>query len=170
MAKGQDAGPAAPPRDFSKLLSTLFLVVNILVMIGGAGVVYKYSMGWEPPTLTEAKLFAELRRKPAANASDPLIYTMDKFTVNLDGEPKRTIRVEINLEMLDEAAFEEIMNIETRAKARDSMIRIFNSKSFSELEPLQGKLFLKDEILNRLNGILVSGVVRDVYFTDFVVQ
>ncbi len=159
-----------PPKDFSKLLMTLFLAVNVLVMAGGAAAVFLFSMGWEHPKLTEEKLYADLRRVPSSDPENPLIYTMDKFTINLDGEPRRTIRFEVNLEMLDDEAFEEVMNIESRAKARDAILRLMNRKSFSELEPLQGKLFLKDEIIKEMNGILEKGVVRNVFFSDFVVQ
>ncbi len=166
----QAKAPAKPPKDYSKLLISLFMVLNILVMGGGGAAVFLFSMGWEHPKLTEEKLFEELRRVPASDPQNPLIYTMEKFTINLDGEPRRTIRMEINLEMLNDEAFEEVMNIESRAKARDAILRLMNKKSFSELEPLQGKLFLKDEIIKEMNGILSNGVVRNVYFSDFVVQ
>ena len=100
----------------------------------------------------------------------PLVYTMDKFTVNLGGEPKRTIRMEVNLQMLGQEGFEEVMEPENRAKARDRIVSILNEKEFSDLESIQGKLFLKDRIAMEVNTLLQRGVVKDVYFSDFVVQ
>ncbi|MNL31404.1 flagellar basal body-associated protein FliL [compost metagenome] len=100
----------------------------------------------------------------------PLIYTMDKFTVNLEGEPKRTIRLEVNLQLLGAEGFEEVMEPENRAKARDQIVRILNDKNFSDLESIQGKLFLKDKIASEVNHLLKKGVVKDVFFSDFVVQ
>lgn len=95
---------------------------------------------------------------------------MDKFTVNLGGEPKRTIRLEVNLQMLGKDGFEEIMEPGNRAKARDRIVKLLNDNSFANLESIQGKLFLKDKIAFEVNSILTSGVVKDVFFSDFVVQ
>jgi len=92
------------------------------------------------------------------------------LTVNLGGEPKKTIRMEVNLEMLGKDGYEEVINTENRAKARDRIVRVLNEKSFQELESIQGKLFLKDRIAFEVNSVLKKGVVKDVFFTDFVVQ
>lgn len=106
----------------------------------------------------------------ASDALTPFLEKLDKFTVNLAGEPRRTIRLEVNLEMLNEESFEEVMDISRVPKIRDRIVAILNEKSFSDLESIQGKLFLKDRITNEVNSILDKGVVKDVYFSDFVVQ
>ncbi|MNU01437.1 flagellar basal body-associated protein FliL [compost metagenome] len=62
------------------------------------------------------------------------------------------------------------MEPENRAKARDQIVRILNDKNFSDLESIQGKLFLKDKIASEVNQLLRKGVVKDVFFSDFVVQ
>ena len=95
---------------------------------------------------------------------------MDKFTVNLEGELRRTIRLEVNLQMLGKEGFEEVMEPENRAKARDRILKILNEKGFAELDTIQGKLFLKDRIAEEVNQILKKGIVKEVYFSDFVVQ
>ena len=100
----------------------------------------------------------------------PMIYTMDKFVVNLSGQPRRTIRVQVNLDMLSALSFEEIMDSENRAKARDRIVRLLNEKTFTDLESIQGKLFLKDKIVEEVNKVLKVGLVKDVYFTDFVMN
>ncbi len=55
-------------------------------------------------------------------------------------------------------------------KIRDRIVAILNEKSFSNLEGIQGKLFLKEKIATEINTILEHGVVKDVYFSEFVVQ
>ena len=130
---------------------------------------YLGTLGWHPPKITEAQLQAE-RGLDKANDAGPLIYTMDKFTVNLDGEPRRVIRLEVNLEMLNKDGFEEVINTDNRAKARDKIVQILNNKTFNDLETIQGKLFLKDQIATEINAFLHEGVVKDIYFTEFAVQ
>ncbi len=157
------------------ILQIAFAVTNLAITGLGVFWVYSATIGWHAPSITETQL-AEQRAAEEASlehegeGTGPLIYTMDKFTVNLSGEPKRSIRIEVNLEMLGKDGFEEVINNDNRAKARDRIVRILNDKTFGELESIQGKLFLKDRIATELNGILDKGVVKDVYFSEFVVQ
>lgn len=154
-----------------KILTALFALVNLGVTGFGAYLVYSSTLGWKEPKITEDSIQLDPSYiYKEQTGSVPYVYTLDKFTVNLGGEPRRTVRLEVNLHMLGKEAFEEVMLIENRARVRDRIVRVLNEKSFSELESIQGKLFLKDKIAMEVNGILNSGVVKDVYFTDFVVQ
>ena len=96
------------------------------------------------------------------------MYTMPVFTVNLTGNPSRLIRIEMTFEMLDKDGFEEI--VRNSPRARDEIVRYLNSKSFDDLETIQGKLALKDGIAVALNQSMKTGVVKDIYFNEFLVQ
>lgn len=168
--KKKEEAPAAPPKDKAKLMQIVFLVLNLGVMGAGLFMVYKSTLGFHPPVITDESLAAETEKAATEAEKGQLLFTMDKFTVNLGGEPRRSIRLEINLEMLTEDSFEEIMRPENRAKARDRILRLLGEKSFTELETMQGKLFLKDKIAQEINTMLAGGVVKDVFYTDFVVQ
>lgn len=169
MAETQAQAPAKT-RNVGAILQVAFAVLNLAVLGGGAYMVYASTMGWENPKVTEEMAARELASTSNEADTTPLVYTMDKFTVNLGGEPKRTIRLEVNLQMLGKEGFEEVMEPENRAKARDRIVRLLNEKPFAELDSIQGKLFLKDKIAGEVNGILHRGVVKDVFFSDFVVQ
>lgn len=146
-----------------------FMVLNFAVVGGGGYLVYASTIGWHSPTITEESLMHGLASVKEEDLA-PFIYTMEKFTVNLGGEPKRTIRIEVNLEMLNKDGFEEVINTEHRAQARDKIVRLLNDSGFFELESIQGKLFLKDKIAYEVNSILKRGIVKNVFFSDFVVQ
>lgn len=152
-----------------KILMGLLIAVNVSVLGIGTYWVYISTIGYDFPKVTESSL-----REPASLkdkfGDTPMIYTMDKFTANLSGVPKRTIRLQVNLDMISPLAFQEIMDFEYRAKARDRIVRILNEKTVDELESIQGKLFLKDKIVSEVNQILDKGLVKDVYFTDFVMN
>ena len=169
MAEEKKSEDKSKSLNVALIMKVGFIVLNLAVTGGGGYLVYASTIGWQSPTLTEEKL---MRGIASLNESElsPFIYTMDKFTVNLGGEPKRTIRLEINLEMLGKEGFEEVINTEHRAKARDRIVRLLNDSGFSDLESIQGKLFLKDKIANEVNSILKKGVVKSVFFSDFVVQ
>ena len=165
-----EAKPAAAKKNLGPILQIAFAVLNLSVMGVGAYLVYASTIGWQSPSISDEQAEREIASVASETDAGPLVYTMDKFTVNLGGEPKRTIRLEVNLQMLGKEGFEEVMEPENRAKARDRIVRLLNEKSFSELETIQGKLFLKDKIAGEVNGILKKGVVKDVFFSDFIVQ
>jgi len=151
------------------ILKLGFILLNVAVTGGGGYLVYASTIGWSSPTITEESLMRGLASVKEEDLA-PFIYTMEKFTVNLGGEPKRTIRIEVSLEMLSKDGFEEVINTEHRAQARDKIVRLLNDSGFSELESIQGKLFLKDKIAYEVNSILKKGIVKNVFFSDFVVQ
>ena len=152
-----------------KIAIALLLSANMGCLMLGSYWVFMGTLGHEPQAITESKsrLPASIQEK---FATAPLIYTMDKFIVNLSGIPKRTIRLQVNLDMIGPESFQEIMNLEKRAKARDQIVRVLNDKTFDDLESIQGKLFLKDKIVEEVNKLLDKGLVKDVYFTDFVMN
>ncbi len=170
MSEAQQAAPAKKPADKGLILQISFAVLNLGVMGVGTYLVYASTIGWQSPKITEEQASREMASVNEAEDNTPMIYTMDSFTVNLGGEPKRTIRLEVNLQMLGKDGFEEVMEPENRAKTRDRIVRLLNEKSYSELDSIQGKLFLKDKIAGEVNQILKRGVVKDVFFSDFVVQ
>jgi flagellar FliL protein len=170
MSKEKEAATKEekPPKDWGKLLTLLFMVVNLATLGGGAFLVYSSTLGFHPPVITEKDAEVELKKKQEGQEANPVVYTMDPFVVNLEGQPRRIIRTVLSLEMLDEDGFEEVVRL--GAKTRDSIVRLLNGKSYSDVETVQGKLFLKDQIASILNQELKTGVVKDVFFNEFVVQ
>jgi flagellar FliL protein len=168
MAEEEKEGQAEEKKDRSGLFKLLFLVLNLAVVGGGAALTYFNTLGYQEPYINETTEEAKLAEMRAYMEQNPIIYTMEPFTVNLRGRPKRSIRMEMSVEMLSEQGFEELIRV--GGKARDEIVHILNGKKFEELESIQGKLFLKDQIARRINSYLKSGVVKDIYFSDFVVQ
>lgn len=161
--------PLSMKQIVKKLIVAVLIALNLSVLGLGTHWVFISTLGYDFPKVTESGL-----REPASLKEKfgqaPMIYTMDKFIVNLSGMPKRTIRLQVNLDMISPTAFQEIMDFDNRARARDKIVRILNEKTFDDLESIQGKLFLKDKIVVEVNQILNKGLVKDVYFTDFVMN
>lgn len=151
------------------LLNSLLVILNLCGLATGSYWVYASTIGYESPYIVEEQL-RQPASLPEAIEKGMNIYTMDKFLVNLAGQPQRQILLQINLDMLNAQSFTEIMDADKTARARDSIIRLLNDKSFSDVETIQGKLFLKDKIVEEVNKVLHVGLVKEVYFTDFVVR
>ena len=167
--KEESGGGEVKKRDFSKLMLPLFAVLNLAVVGGGAFLTYKATIAYEPPSLREPAAAEALKKSmELAGPQEPIMFTMPGFVVNLAGQPRRLIKVEMTFEMLDKDGFEEI--VRNSPAARDAIVRILNRKTFDDVETIQGKLFLKDQIAVTLNQTMRAGVVKDIYFNDFLVQ
>jgi flagellar FliL protein len=47
---------------------------------------------------------------------------------------------------------------------------MLSSKTYDDIKTLEGKFQLREEIISILNQHLNSGKIKNVYFTDFIVQ
>lgn len=98
-----------------------------------------------------------------------LMFPLETFTVNLLSESgRRYLKCELNLEMGGKELSPELE--EKKPVFRDIIIRILSSKSLEEISTAKGKEKLKEQIVNEINLRLKDGKVKNVYFTDFVVQ
>jgi flagellar protein FliL len=157
-----------PKRDIKKIIAMAYVAMNLGAMGVGSYLVFASTIGYQSPLATSLELDREISAFRKTLLERPMLYTLETFNTNLDGLPRRLIRVEMNLEMLDAEGFEEIINL--GAKGRDTIVRIINGKTYEDIETLQGKLHLKNDIITHLNKELSQGVVKNVYFSDFVVQ
>jgi flagellar FliL protein len=101
---------------------------------------------------------------PSAN-----IFPMEPFIVNIyDGQELRYLKVKVELEMVSPAIKTEIEG--RMAPIRDSVLILLSAKTLQDVQDVQGKNTLKDEILMAINKNIPPGKIVKVYFTDFVVQ
>jgi flagellar FliL protein len=151
-----------------KFLKFGFIAINIVSMCAGLGLVYASTLGGESPIVREENEIKRLEAKRDQRDETPYVFTMDKFTVNLDGYPRRIVQAEVNLELLDKTGYEQVIRL--GSKGRDAVVKILNGKQFDEIETLQGKLRLKEQISTTLNDLMVEGVIKNVYFTELIVK
>ncbi len=159
---------AAPPRNLKKILSFIFAGFNVAVLGVGVYLVYMATLGVQDRKLSNEQAERNLATFEESLRGNPVIYNMTPFNTNLDGLPRRLVRLDLSLEMMDEEGYEEVIGIQPQA--RDSVMRILNSKTFGDVETVQGKLQLKNQIIAELNTSLKKGVVKNVYFNELVVQ
>ena len=97
------------------------------------------------------------------------IFSLDTFIVNLaDKGGKRYLRMTIDLELDSEELESEV---EKRLpQVRDSILTVLPTKRFDDISSAKGKTALRDQMLERINGLLARGRVTNIYFREFVVQ
>lgn len=170
-AKGEKKKFKKPSFSLKGLLAMapkLLIGLNIVAMGIGGYLSYLGTVGMTPETIREAEA-AKFIYDEEVFKGKPIIYSLEPFTVNLaDTEDDRVVQVKVTLEMIDENGFEEVVSM--GAHARDKIVSILNGKRFQELQTIQGKLFLKDEITVALNQQLKQSFIKDIYFSRFVLQ
>jgi flagellar FliL protein len=94
---------------------------------------------------------------------------LDPFIVNLADQPEiRYLKITLKLEVENEAAAAELTA--RVAQIRDTVLVLLSSKDANTVRSPQGKFQLRDEITQRVNGLLPRPSLRSTYFTEFVVQ
>lgn len=108
----------------------------------------------------------------AAKFLDPKgrsVVNLGAFTVNLRGSGGgRLLRAEVQLEV-ENRQLEAVES--NKPPLRDAVLTLASDYTFADLEGVDGKTHLRDEMLARVNGVLDDRAqVKRVYFTEFIVQ
>lgn len=103
-------------------------------------------------------------------AEDPAkLFITENFTVNLsDSKGSHFAKVDVVIEAGDDSVRGEIERI--LPKIRDFIVVVLSSKTYDQVASVDGREFLREEIRNKINGYLTRGQIKDVYFTQFIVQ
>lgn len=96
-------------------------------------------------------------------------YDMGDFTVNLD-EPdyKRYIKVVVTFGAFDKKLGEELE--EKQPQIRDSINKILRSKNVEDVCSAKGMDNVAKEMIDKVNSILSSGKIDNVYFPSILIQ
>ena len=152
----------------------IFILLILLILLGGGGYA-AYHFGIVDMLLgsisssnatEEAKPAEEGGAAPTAPSTT---VPVQPFVVNLANPiGSKHVRLSMDLEMIDAKAAEQLN--QEMVKVLDSVILLLSSKTYADLAPLEGKLQLKNEIVERVNLILGGPKVVKVYFTDMIFQ
>ncbi len=182
MAKEDQAAVEAPAEGGSK--KKLFIIVGAaVVVLVIAGVVAFLMMGRGDKKKEGADAHGAPAAADAGHGTAPAVdghgaagaagastvFPLEPFIVNIyDGQDLRYLKVKIELEMVNPMVKGELDS--HLAAVRDAILVVLTTKTLQEVQDVQGKNQLREEILTAISKILAQGKVSKVYFTDFVVQ
>lgn len=165
-AKEKPTADQAPPK---KTFPVKWVIIGILalILIGG-GVFFALSYFSESGSSPNGDATATKVDKPE-KVEAGVMYPMEPFIVNLlDKGGKRYLKVRMELELPNENLTNELTR--RKAQLRDTILLLLTSKSFDNVNRLEGKFQLRSELMFRINQVLQTGKIQALYFTEFVVQ
>lgn len=142
------------------LLRWIILALVLVLLAGGGFLGYKFFMGPDDDEAAEDR--------PVDPRSTEIVE-LEPFVVNLaDPLGRRYLRTRLQVEVIDRSAARDVERFMPRV--RDSIILLLSSKSYADLDSMEKKIQLRNEIVERLNQFIGQGKVVKVYFSEFVVQ
>jgi flagellar protein FliL len=148
----------------SRTKMMIIIAVGVVLLIGVGIGAYLFFSSDKSLTPEQEQALMERRAKEIGPMVD-----IESFIVNiLDEGEVRYLKAAITLEA-DTAEVAAELN-QRMPQIKDSILLLIGNKTFAELSDLQGRLQLRAELLNRVNSLLLTGKVKRIYFTDFVVQ
>lgn len=156
--------PEAPaPRKRFSMKQIIILGGIFFILVGGGFFAYTF--------LFSAKGDKHHKEKPekkkVVEEEKPVLFKMEPFVVNLMDEG-RFMKIGIEVQLADKK-FEKLVE-ERIPLLRDAVIILLSSKSFAAISGPEGKFQLKDELLVRINQAIGQDVVKNLFFTEFVIQ
>ncbi len=185
------AAGAAPKKKLNISPIQIGLSLQLIVLIGAGALIVKGSLFVKRPDLSEHTLVETAIESLRDDEKKIEIVDLEEFVVNLS--TKAILKTHIQLEVSDA---EVTSFLKARKPAiRSRVLALLGTQSAEQSQMIQGKLLLKDAIREALNEELtehresgrkpasvdantanahedlnaLEGIIRDVYFVDFVV-
>lgn len=164
---------SAPPRSSKMDMVLVALVALNVAGLGGLG--FAVSRLWQ--NFQTLKLSQEKKESPEPAETNPLgkelqpaklgvLYGLEAFLVNIPSEQgTKFLQLQMEFE-LSEPALEDELN-RKKAAIRDTVIVQLSSKSFQQLRGARAMRDLQQDLLKSVNQLLVTGKVKEIYFTQF---
>ena len=148
-----------------------FVAVALIALLcgaGGAGGAIFLIPPPAPPPAVEAEEVAAVVEEEAAPFGERVL-DLDPFVVNVgdEGYP-RYLKLDLAFELDSPESLESLQ--QRVPQVRDMTILLLSSKRLTELSDFEGKALLKEDLRDRVSGLLADGSVQSVMFTEFVVQ
>lgn len=138
------------------------IIIGLLIFLAAMGASYLLMKSLMAPLLPKTE---ETSKEVTVSGG---LVSAGVFTTNVGSAAgNRYLKVEVTLEVSDKKSAEAEETKTYMPIVRDSIFTLLSSKQVEDLEDRQA---LKEEMKKDLNKKLGKGFIKNVYFTDFIVQ
>ena len=151
------------------MVQKILILLNLVIVLAGAGLVF-YSHNMLKPEPTNQAAEAEKMKTDALESSQIQPVPIKKFVVNIHSKSTRLRYLDLEMNILP---FHEDQKELIKANEhifKDIVIEIASHLDPDELDSVTGKILLENKIKKQVNAKLGQPVVKQIYFSGFVVQ
>jgi flagellar FliL protein len=117
-----------------------------------------------------APLMPKVETASKTNVENGTLVAVPEFTTNIsDSAGNRYLKVEVSVELGDKKNAEAEKVKTFMPIVRDSILTILSSKTVADLD-VRNRSNIKQEIQNDLNNKLGKDFIKNIYFTNFIMQ
>ena len=150
---------------FQKIL----LIANLVIVLAGTGVVFYSHFMIKPEPTDQDQQTLDLVEN-AQKSTEVKAIPIKKFVVNLHSRQTRLRYLDIEMNVLPFYESQSEIIKQNEHLFKDSVIEISSRLSPDDLNTLSGKILLESRIKKQVNTKLGQPVVKQIYFSGFVVQ
>lgn len=163
MDNDDDLAGGRPVKGKKKLV----IIVAVVLLLAGAGLVFSGVLGGgkkEKPKEEEPKAAAE------ALVNKPAYYDLPEFLVNLSTGSGKTsfLKMAVTLELKNQASVAVVDA--NKPRILDAFNTYLRELRPSDLSGSAGIYRLREELIARINSTVEEGLVKDILFSEIIVQ
>lgn len=151
------------------MLQKILIILNLVVVLAGAGLVfYSHNILKPEPTNQVAEALDLKNQALAQSQLQPV--AIKKFVVNLLSRQSRLRYLDLEMNIL---TFHEDQKELVKANEhifKDVVIEIASQLAPEDLDTVTGKILLENKIKKQVNAKFGQPVVKQIFFSGFVVQ
>ncbi len=150
-------------------MQKILIIVNLVVVLAGAGLVY-YSHFMIKPEPTNQAAEEENLKKEASEKSKIEPVPIKKFVVNLHSGSSRLRFLDLEMNVLTFHADQKELVKSSEHIFKDIVIQVAAQMEASDLDSMTGKITFESRVKKAVNEKLGQPVVKQIYFSTFVIQ
>lgn len=150
-------------------MQKILILVNLVVVVLGAGLVY-YSHFMIKPERTNQKAEEENLKNEASEKSRIEPVAIKKFVVNLHSGTSRLRYLDLEMNVLTFHADQRELVKSAEHIFKDVVIDVASKMEPGDLDSVTGKIAFESRVKKAVNERLGQPVVKQIYFSSFVVQ
>jgi len=157
----------------NKKVDTIIVLLMLIITLATAGV-FTYTVALhKAPVVNDEQQKQEMMNSVGTNAI-PQFFKVEKMVISLIPKEDaanarmRWLEIEMHLILFDPA--DEAYLKDHIAIVKDRMIEIASRMGANELNSVSGKILLEDRLKREINKALLKPVVKNIFFTNFIVQ
>lgn len=153
----------------NKTIDTALIGLFTLATIATLAVFVYTEMVFQKP-LPSDKVELENLKKDTETAVAPEVYKLDKLIINLNGRGTRLRFLDVEIHLVPYKSESVEIFEDQKAFVKDAVIDIASNMAPEELNTVAGKVLLEERIRRRLNDFFGKSLIKEIFFSRFVVQ